>query len=182
MAKPDEKFLKRWSRLKRDDGPAPAGPGHDASEGGAGSPPAAPEADSGDTPPPPDLPDIESLDKDSDYTVFLKDGVPEELRKLALRALWRSDPVLANLDGLNDYDEDFGAAMRIGAEAMRKLAAAEERLAGDDETAPDSGETVAGEADGDATDTPDSAETPGDEPVQQVVEGDDDDDEGESTG
>jgi hypothetical protein len=54
-----------------------------------------------------DLPDIESLNKDSDYTGFLREGIPEQLKNQALRKLWRSDPVLANLDGLNDYDEDF---------------------------------------------------------------------------
>jgi hypothetical protein len=32
--------------------------------------------------------------------------------------LWRSDPVLANLDGLNDYDEDFRAT-GVLAEAVR---------------------------------------------------------------
>ncbi|MEE9194622.1 MAG: DUF3306 domain-containing protein, partial [Alphaproteobacteria bacterium] len=48
-----------------------------------------------------------TLDKDSDYSVFMKEGVPEQLKKLALRKLWRSDPVFAVLDGLNDYDEDF---------------------------------------------------------------------------
>ena len=37
----------------------------------------------------------------------MKAGVPEFLRKRALRVLWRSNPVLANLDGLNDYDDDF---------------------------------------------------------------------------
>ena len=56
---------------------------------------------------PKDLPDVETLEKDSDYTPFLAEGVPEALRKLALRKLWASDPILANLDGLNDYDEDF---------------------------------------------------------------------------
>lgn len=57
--------------------------------------------------PPADLPDVATLNRESDYTVFLREGVPEEIRRQALRALWRSDPVLANLDGLNDYDEDF---------------------------------------------------------------------------
>lgn len=38
---------------------------------------------------------------------FLASGVPEFLRRRALRALWRSDPTFAVLDGLNDYDEDF---------------------------------------------------------------------------
>jgi hypothetical protein len=51
--------------------------------------------------------DIDALGKDDDFTVFLKRGVPELLRKTALRKLWRTDPVFANVDGLNDYDEDF---------------------------------------------------------------------------
>ena len=59
------------------------------------------------------LPDIESLDKDSDFTGFLQAGVPEELKNLALRKLWLSDPVLANVDGLNDYDEDFNVIDKV---------------------------------------------------------------------
>ncbi len=51
--------------------------------------------------------EIESLTYESDFSVFLKTGVPELLRKQAMRKLWSSSPVLANLDGLNDYDEDF---------------------------------------------------------------------------
>jgi hypothetical protein len=54
-----------------------------------------------------ELPPIESLSKDSDFTPFLADKVPEFIRRRALSVLWRSDPVLANLDGLNDYDENF---------------------------------------------------------------------------
>ena len=54
-----------------------------------------------------DLPSIDGLTAQSDYTVFLKNNVPEALRKAALRKLWVSDPVLANLDGLNDYDDDY---------------------------------------------------------------------------
>ncbi len=54
-----------------------------------------------------DLPDIDELDGESDYTQFLANGVPEALTRAALQKLWRSDPVFANLDGLNDYDEDF---------------------------------------------------------------------------
>ena len=53
------------------------------------------------------LPPIESLNKDSDFTQFLSEKVPEFIRKRALSVLWRSDPVLANLDGLNDYDENY---------------------------------------------------------------------------
>jgi hypothetical protein len=49
--------------------------------------------------------DIDSLTKDSDFTIFMQKGVPTAVRRLALRKLWRSDPVLANLDGLNDYED-----------------------------------------------------------------------------
>ncbi len=66
----------------------------------------------------PDLPDPETLDADSDYRPFLRRSVAPALRRLALRRLWRSDPLLANLDGLNDYDDDFAALHRSGAEAI----------------------------------------------------------------
>ena len=52
--------------------------------------------------------DIDALDYDSDYSAFFKDGVPTLLRQKAMRLLWRSNPILANVDGLCDYDENFG--------------------------------------------------------------------------
>lgn len=58
----------------------------------------------------PALPPVEELTAESDYTVFLGDKVPEAIKRAALRKLWGSDPVLANLDGLNDYDEDYNLA------------------------------------------------------------------------
>jgi hypothetical protein len=39
--------------------------------------------------------------------VFLSKAVPAHIRKRALRKLWRSNPVLACVDGLNDYDDDY---------------------------------------------------------------------------
>ncbi len=57
--------------------------------------------------------DIETLTDESDYKVFFKEGVPEQLKQLALRKLWRSNPVFANLDGLNDYDENFAASNMV---------------------------------------------------------------------
>ncbi|MHA1165227.1 MAG: DUF3306 domain-containing protein [Alphaproteobacteria bacterium] len=51
--------------------------------------------------------DFDSLNYASDYTQFLKKNVPEAVRRRALRMLWGSNPILANIDGLNDYDEDF---------------------------------------------------------------------------
>ena len=122
-----ERFTGRWSRLKQDSRAPALG-----DEPKTADLPASVEADAPGEEAPTiaaeDLPDIESLDKDSDYTPFMAQGVPEELKKLALRALWRSDPVLANLDGLNDYDEDFKAALDAGAEIMRKMREAEQKL------------------------------------------------------
>ncbi|HZD89089.1 MAG TPA: DUF3306 domain-containing protein [Pseudolabrys sp.] len=57
----------------------------------------------------PALPPVEDLTFESDFSAFLHDKVPEALRRAALRKLWTSDPVLANLDGLNDYCEDYHA-------------------------------------------------------------------------
>ncbi|CUH77723.1 hypothetical protein TRM7557_01523 [Tritonibacter multivorans] len=54
-----------------------------------------------------DLPDPESLGAGDDFTVFLKDAVPPRLKTRALRRLWGTNPLLANIDGLVDYGEDF---------------------------------------------------------------------------
>jgi len=53
------------------------------------------------------LPDPESLVQGDDFKAFLSKAVPAHLRKRALRTLWRSNPVLACVDGLNDYDDDY---------------------------------------------------------------------------
>lgn len=53
------------------------------------------------------LPDPDSLVQGDDFKVFLTKAVPAHLRKRALRTLWRSNPVLACVDGLNDYDDDY---------------------------------------------------------------------------
>ena len=60
-----------------------------------------------DVPVPDDLPDIDTLNKDSDFSLFMRKGTPEHLKKLALRKLFNSDPAFSVLDGLNDYDEDY---------------------------------------------------------------------------
>lgn len=59
------------------------------------------------------LPDIDSLDESSDFSAFMKEGVPEELKTRALRKLWRLDPAFAHVDGLLDYDEDFTDAALV---------------------------------------------------------------------
>ena len=103
--------LSRWSRLKTQ-----ARAGQDVSEieeapadGEPGSQVPAPTGDESEEKNfvLEDLPDIETLDKDSDFTPFLNVNVPDQLRRLALKKLWASDPVFASLDGLNDYDDDY---------------------------------------------------------------------------
>lgn len=60
------------------------------------------------------LPAPESIVLGTDITGFMRNEIPEFLRRKALRALWKSNPVLAVLDGLNDYDEDFTNAANAG--------------------------------------------------------------------
>lgn len=61
-----------------------------------------------------DLPSPDQIELGTDITGFLNKEIPEYLRRKALRGLWRSNPVLAVLDGLNDYDEDFTDAAFAG--------------------------------------------------------------------
>lgn len=53
------------------------------------------------------LPDPDTLGPGDDFRAFMARAVPERLRRRALRRLWTSNPVLANLDGMIDYGEDF---------------------------------------------------------------------------
>ena len=60
-----------------------------------------------------DMPALESLDESSDYSVFMSENVSEDLRKLALRQMFRL-PKFGVLDGLNDYDEDYTTFEPLG--------------------------------------------------------------------
>jgi Protein of unknown function (DUF3306) len=142
-----EGFLSRWSRRKAEARSAPAASPatddatDDAGPGAQAAPEATHEALRQDAPAPidpKDLPDIATLDASSDFSVFMRPGVPAHLRTLALRKLWRSDPIFSKLDGLVEYGEDYtipswpkGAiktAYRIGlgfVNELEKLEAAE---------------------------------------------------------
>lgn len=54
-----------------------------------------------------DLPDPDMLQPGDDVSGFMAKAVPDRLRRRALRRLWRLNPVLANVDGLVDYGEDY---------------------------------------------------------------------------
>ena len=111
----DQGFLRRWSRRKAEARTAataatdaPSGQGERAPA--SREQPSEPEKSAEAAIDPKDLPDIESLDASSDFTLFMRPGVPEHLRTLALRKLWRSDPIFSKLDGLVEYGEDYSIA------------------------------------------------------------------------
>lgn len=53
------------------------------------------------------LPDPDQLKPGDDVSGFMEQAIPDRLRRRALRRLWRLNPVLANVDGLVDYGEDY---------------------------------------------------------------------------
>lgn len=120
-------FLERWSRRKRGQeaeheaesvgatGDAVEAIAEDADRDGetAGEP--VVEKDFADF-------DFDKLDYDSDYEQFMKKDVSSEARHKALRKLWLSNPVLANMDGLDDYCEDYtDAAVCLPKGTMKTL-------------------------------------------------------------
>lgn len=54
-----------------------------------------------------DLPDPDTLEMGDEISGFMSKAVPDRLRRRALRQFWRLNPILANVDGLVDYGEDF---------------------------------------------------------------------------
>ena len=100
----EEVFLRRWSRRKR--AAASAEAAQPESEATVPQPPDTPSMELSAEEPLPELPSIDSLDEHSDYEAFMDPRVSEELRRLALRKLFRL-PQFNVRDGLNDYDEDY---------------------------------------------------------------------------
>ncbi|HYF85280.1 DUF3306 domain-containing protein [Azospirillum sp.] len=114
----DEGFLGRWSRLKREtrteEVPVEASIAvperlDESSVAASAEMAAAPPAAEEEAPDLSDLPPLDSLDGGSDYTGFLRRGVPEELRRQALRKAWASDPAIAGFRGFAEYDWDYNA-------------------------------------------------------------------------
>lgn len=59
------------------------------------------------------LPDPDGLKRGDDFTAFMVKAIPDHLRRRALRKLWVSDPVLACLDDLVDYADDYTQASAV---------------------------------------------------------------------
>ena len=95
------------------------------------------------------LPDPDNVRSGENAAAFMAKAVPMALRNRALRSLWRSNPVLANLDGLNDYDGDFtgnglnGGVLKTSYEVGKGLAAHVTKMA--EKTARESGTDVSDE-------------------------------------
>ncbi len=119
MSEPEEDtgFLSRWSRRKL--AAKETAPGEAKADEALQTPepPHAPEADAearaardaelAANREAAEAVDLETLSEHSDFSVFMKDGVPAILRRRAMAALWRSSAVFANIDGLVDYGEDY---------------------------------------------------------------------------
>jgi hypothetical protein len=145
----DDNFLQRWSRLKaesRKAAPAPL-----PAEEPAPQPPAPVEQKPPEETAPPELPPVEELTAESDYSVFLRPGVPEETKLAALRKLWTSDPTLAAPDplDLHNFDYSFPAvpevvktAYQVGKGFIDALEEAAEGKEGEKKPGESSGETT----------------------------------------
>ncbi|MEL6218649.1 MAG: DUF3306 domain-containing protein [Pseudomonadota bacterium] len=108
----EEGFLSRWSRRKLEPEPEPEGvEAPVAAEPSEAAP--EPEKTEAEVLEELGLPEPESLGKGDDFSAFMKEAVPEQLRRRALRRLWLTDPVLANLDEMVDYGEDFTDAATV---------------------------------------------------------------------
>ncbi len=95
-----EGFLSRWSKRKAEVRQQEQKPAAEV------APPPAAEDEEIDLA---TLPSIESLTVDSDFSVFLKKGVPLALRNAALRKLWLTEPSVVNYKALVEYNWDFTA-------------------------------------------------------------------------
>ncbi len=119
--KQDEQgFASRWSRLKREaKADAPESGVETEAEAGVAEPEAPVDDERPDDRPDEEvleelgLPDPDTLKPGDNFAAFMAKAVPARLRNRALRKLWVSDPVLANLDMLLDYGEDFTDAATV---------------------------------------------------------------------
>ena len=59
------------------------------------------------------LPDPTDLKASDDVSGFMAKSIPQRLRQRALRKFWTLNPILANVDGLVDYGEDFTDAATV---------------------------------------------------------------------
>ena len=60
------------------------------------------------------LPNPENIKKEKGLDLFFKDGIPDRLRQIALRKVWKLNPIIRFADAeINDYHEDFTDAATV---------------------------------------------------------------------
>lgn len=95
-----EGFLQRWSRRKAEARTEPA------LETLPAAAPAEEVAEPGSLA---DLPSLDSLTAESDFTPFWRAGVPDDIRKAALKKLWATEPSVVNYVPLVENGWDFNS-------------------------------------------------------------------------
>lgn len=168
-------FLGRWSRLKRTRAAEETEAAQTPPTTDANAEKAEPEqiektddevlADLG-------LPHPETLSAGDDFSAFMVKAVPEHLRRIALRKLWTTNPVLACLDDLVDYADDYTDA----AVAVEKLSTGYRVGRG---FLADDSDTTAAQPQPQAVVGDEAEDTPASDPVQASVEQADDAGEGQ---
>lgn len=164
----EDRPLSRWSRRKAEARRKRGSAAPAIEDAPQAAVPADPPTREDPDAPPPDLPDVESLTAESDFAAFMKEGVPKQLRTLALRKLWTSDPTFNVIDEMIEYGEDFtdsGAlianlknVLEDGKEKARKLPGEEEAPEAAEGTEPSSTEAAPepGGTDADSAANPDA--------------------------
>lgn len=164
-----EGFLRRWSRLKSQGAPAETGNASLSAPGGqAGAsrqsandpaaldlppvaqrdphPPVAPRAPEPASPPRlPTLEDVALLGPDSDFSVFMTQGVDKSVQRMAMKKLF-SDPHFSVMDGLDVYIDDYTRSAPVSPGMLASLEHAKSLFArfASDDAKPGPGEPGAG--------------------------------------
>ena len=60
-----------------------------------------------------ELPEPDTLKLGDTVEKFMDGRVPERIRARALRAFWKTNPLLANIDGLDEYCDDYTDAAMV---------------------------------------------------------------------
>jgi hypothetical protein len=103
MAEEKEAFLSRWSRMKRESREEPPAPVVEEKK--------APEKP---------LPPLETVTPEADFSPFMQPKVKEELRRLALKKLFR-DPHFNVPDPFEPYSRDWNIADPIPPDLLARL-------------------------------------------------------------
>jgi hypothetical protein len=105
----DEQFLARWSRRKQEAKAGQAEPAPDtaAEADGSASPDRASAGPIASETELSNLPSIGSIDAATDIRAFLRNGIPQELSRAALRRAWSADPAIRDFVGLAENAWDF---------------------------------------------------------------------------